>query len=128
MRLTLYVSISADDGGMLLEWELRAPTALDMETKGGFMGVSDVRSGADRKQSRKRGETTEPRAQEAASARQDEPRAIMAESERQSRWIALAVSVGLAVIVPIVRLLWSRVREERLRARLDREILRELGA
>lgn len=50
------------------------------------------------------------------------------ERARNLRWIAFGASVALAVIVPIARQVWSWLWESRTRARLDREILRELGA
>lgn len=49
------------------------------------------------------------------------------ERERQARWMVVGVSVALAVIVPIARQLWRWLREERIRAKVDREILRELN-
>lgn len=49
------------------------------------------------------------------------------ERARNLRWIAIGTSVALAVIVPIARQIWRWLWESRTRARLDREILRELG-
>ena len=50
------------------------------------------------------------------------------ERERQGRWLALGMSVALAVMISLARQIWRWMREDWTRAKVDREILRELDA
>ena len=92
------------------------------------MSASDVKSGAGRKSPGRRSGSQAQPVPKATPERQADVLAAERERERQLRWIAIGASVAMAVVLPIVRQVWRWLREDRMRARVDREILRELGA
>lgn len=92
------------------------------------MSGTDVRSGASRKSPVRRAKSAPHPVAVAAPERPADVLVAERERERQLRWIAIGASVAFAVIVPIARQVWRWLREGRMRARVDREILRELGA
>lgn len=92
------------------------------------MSASDVRSGGGQKPSGTRSEQAAPPARGAAPGGQADLLTDERARERQAQWMVLGVSVALAIIVPVARQVWRWLWEARTRARVDREILRELEA
>lgn len=92
------------------------------------MSVSDVRSGAGRKPAVRQSERKARATQGTAPERPADALSVERARERQVRWIVIGASVALAVIVPIARQIWNWLWEGHTRARLDREILRELDS
>ncbi|HEU0027588.1 MAG TPA: cytochrome d ubiquinol oxidase subunit II [Ktedonobacterales bacterium] len=94
----------------------------------GRMSASDVRSGGGQKPSGTRSEQAAQPARGAAPGGQADLLTDERARERQAQWMVLGVSVALAIIVPVARQVWRWLWEARTRARVDREILRELEA
>ncbi len=92
------------------------------------MGASDARSGAGQKSASKQVKHAAPAPPRNTPERSADTLAALRASEREGRMMVAGVSVALAIFIPIARQVWSWLREERVRARVDREILRDLGA
>ncbi len=92
------------------------------------MGTIDMRGKPRHEPPGERSGVAEKAAAKAGPERPADMLAAEHERERQARWMVIGVSVALAVLVPIARQVLRWLRENRIRARVDREILRELGA
>jgi hypothetical protein len=92
------------------------------------MGARDVRRDSGQKPAGAQSEQVKRPVSGAASAGQADVLTGERARERQAQWMILGLSVALAVIVPVVRQVWRWLWEARTRARVDRDILRELEA
>ncbi len=92
------------------------------------MSASGVHRAPRQKSQNKQSALAHPTVPKPATERPADVLAADQEREQRLRWIAIGASVALAVIAPIARQVWRWLWESRTRARLDREILRELGA
>lgn len=90
------------------------------------MDISGVKDKPGRKASARRGEPAARPRQREAMERPASFAVAEREREQRLRMLAIGVSVALAVLVPLARQVWRWLRENRMRARLDQEILRGL--